>query len=95
MKKRRVSHRPAPTSELGSPAEHTEGKQMADEIAEGQRVRFTGTHDQSHTFTGTVVKVHDDSDLVDIAVEPDGKAIEVETTMTANKRDVTPVDEAA
>lgn len=68
---------------------------MPDEISEGQRVRFTQTHDAAHTFTGTVVRVHEDSDLVDIAVEPDGKAIEVETTMTANKRDVTPVDEAA
>lgn len=94
MKKRRVSHRPAPASEVQAPAEHTEGK-MADEISEGTRVRFTQTHDTSHSFTGTVVRVHEDSDLVDIAVEPDGKAIEVETTMTANKRDVTPLDEAA
>jgi hypothetical protein len=91
-KQRRVSHKSAE-----APAEHTEGKEMPEhnEISEGTRVRFTQTHDKSHSFTGTVLRVHDDANLVDISVEPDGKAIEVETVMTANKADVVPVDEAA
>jgi hypothetical protein len=90
-KQRRVSHKSAE-----APAEHTEGKEMEhDEISEGTRVRFTQTHDKSHSFTGTVLRVHEDANLVDISVEPDGKAIEVETVMTANKADVVPVDEAA
>jgi hypothetical protein len=62
-------------------------------VVEGDRVRFTGTHDKMHTFTGTVVRVHDDSDLVDISVEPDGKTIEVEAIMTAHSADVTPAEE--
>jgi hypothetical protein len=62
-------------------------------LEEGQRVKFFGTHDKSHQFTGTIVRVHDDSDLVDIATEPDGKAIEIETILTAHATDVTPVEE--
>jgi len=94
MKKRRTAHKPA--GEI-QPVEHSEEtKQMPKgKVSEGDRVQFTQSHDKMHTFTGTVVRVHDDSDLVDISVEPDGKAIEVETVMTANAAEVTPVDEAA
>jgi hypothetical protein len=62
-------------------------------LEEGQRVKFYGTHDKSNQFTGRVVRVHEDSDLVDIAAEPDGKAIEVETTLTAHSSDITPLEE--
>jgi hypothetical protein len=65
----------------------------AKKLAEGQRVKFFGTHDKSNQFTGMIVRVHGDSDLVDIAAEPDGKAIEIETILTAHASDVTPVEE--
>jgi hypothetical protein len=65
----------------------------AKKLAEGQRVKFFGTHDKTNQFTGTIVRVHEDSDLVDISAEPDGKAIEVETILTAHASDVTPVEE--
>jgi hypothetical protein len=65
----------------------------AKKLAEGERVKFFGSHDKSHQFTGTIVRVHEDSDLVDIATEPDGKAIEIETILTAHATDVTPVEE--
>jgi hypothetical protein len=71
--------------------EHLGVNEMAFE--EGQRVKFYGTHDKSNQFTGTIVHVHEDSDLVDIAAEPDGKAIEVETILTAHATDVTPLEE--
>ena len=65
----------------------------AKKLAEGERVKFFGTHDKSHQFTGTIVRVHEDSDLLDIATEPDGKVIEVEVILTAHASDVTPVEE--
>jgi hypothetical protein len=60
---------------------------------EGQHVKFFGTHDKSNQFTGTIVHVHEDSDLIDIAADPDGKAIEVETILTAHASDVTALEE--
>jgi len=65
----------------------------AKKLAEGERVKFYGTHDKANQFTGTIVRVHEDSDLVDIATEPDGKAIEVEVILTAHASDVTQVEE--
>jgi hypothetical protein len=59
----------------------------------GQRVKFFRTHDKATELTGTILKVHDGSDLVDIATEPDGKAIEIETLETAHVSDVTPIAE--
>lgn len=70
-----------------------EDKRPMTDLAEGQHVKFYGTHDKSHQFTGTIVRVHEDSDLVDISAEPDGKAIEVETVLTAHSSDVTPIEE--
>lgn len=55
----------------------------------GQHVKFYGTHDKSNRLTGTIVRVHEDSDLVDISVEPDGKVIEVATILSAHSSDVT------
>lgn len=65
----------------------------AKKLAEGERVKFFGTHDKSHQLTGTIVRVHEDSDLVDISAEPDGKVIEVSTILTAHSSDVTPIEE--
>lgn len=62
-------------------------------FAEGQRVKFRRSHDKALELTGTIVKVHEDSDLVDIATEPDGKVIEVETIETAHTADVTPLED--
>lgn len=54
----------------------------------GQRVKFYRTHDQSHQLVGKIAAFSETSDLVDIVAEVDGKAVEVETTMTANIKDV-------
>jgi hypothetical protein len=51
-------------------------------------VSFLSTHDKFHRLTGTIEQFHEGSDLVDILAEPDGKAIEVERTMTAHLDDV-------
>jgi hypothetical protein len=76
-----------PTPETGAAETGTK------KLAEGERVKFFGTHDKSNQFTGTIVHVHEDSDLVDIAAEPDGKAIEIETILTAHSSDVSPIEE--
>lgn len=71
-------------------------KPMAEEkqgFEQGQRVKFRRSHDKSLELTGTVVRVHSDADLVDIATEPDGKVLEVETIETAHFADVTPIEE--
>jgi hypothetical protein len=65
----------------------------AKKFSEGQRVKFYGTHDKSNQFTGRIVRMHEDSDLIDISAEPDGKAIEVETVLTAHSSDVTPLED--
>jgi hypothetical protein len=63
------------------------------DVKKGQRVKFRSTHDQSHEHTGTIVRVHDDSELVDIAVEPDGKISEVASVATAHRLHCTPIAE--
>jgi hypothetical protein len=63
------------------------------DVKKGQRVKFKSTHDQSHEHTGTIVRVHEDSELVDIAVEPDGKIFEVASVATAHRKDCTAVTE--
>lgn len=62
-------------------------------FVEGQRVKFKSTHDQQHELTGTIVRVHEDSDLVDIETEPDGKIIEVASVATAHAKDCTLIEE--
>lgn len=62
-------------------------------LAVGQRVRFFGTHDKAHQLTGTIERFHDDSDLVDITTEIDGKAVEVETLRIAHVSDITAAEE--
>jgi hypothetical protein len=57
----------------------------------GQRVGFLPTHDKATPLTGTIVAFHEDSDLVDIEAEPDGKAVEVERVFQAHISDVTPL----
>jgi ribosome maturation factor RimP len=59
----------------------------------GQRVKFYRTHDGAHQLTGTIEKFHEDSDLVDITTEIDGKAVEVERLETAHVSDVTAAEE--
>ena len=55
------------------------------------RVKFRPTSNTALELTGKVTLVHDDSDLVYVTAEPDGKAVEVETTMAAHAKDVTPL----
>jgi hypothetical protein len=57
----------------------------------GQRVKFHPASNTALELTGKVALVHEDSDLVDVTAEADGKAVEVETTMAAHAKDVTPV----
>jgi len=57
----------------------------------GQRVKFLRSHDRTVELTGRIVKIHDDSDAVDIETEPDGRIAEVSTTETAHAADVTAI----
>ena len=58
----------------------------------GQRVKFRRSHDKALELTGTIVRVHENyPDLLDIATEPDGKILEVETIETAHIADVSPI----
>lgn len=59
----------------------------------GQRVNFYRAHDKATLLTGTIGKFHEDSDLVDIETEADGKAIEVERIETAHISDLRAIDE--
>jgi hypothetical protein len=61
----------------------------------GQRVKFLRSHDRTVELTGRIVKIHDDSDAVDIETEPDGRIAEVSTTETAHAADVTVVTEVS
>lgn len=65
------------------------------DLSPGQRVRFRRSHDKAVELTGKIVKVHEDEDVVDVQVEPDGKLAEVETTETAHVDDITPLEEVA
>jgi hypothetical protein len=64
-------------------------------FSEGQRVKFRRSHDKATVLTGTIVKMHDDCDLVDIATEPDGKILEVETIETTHTADLIPLEEVS
>jgi len=59
----------------------------------GQRVKYFPAHDKSNPRTGVIEAFHEDSDLVDITAEPDGKAVEVEKLETAHISDVTDAEE--
>jgi len=61
----------------------------------GQRVKFLRSHDRTVELTGRIVKIHDDSDAVDIETEPDGRIAEVSTRETAHAADVTVLGEAS
>ena len=56
----------------------------------GQRVKFLRSHDRTVELTGRIVKIHEDSDAVDIETEPDGRIAEVSTIETAHRADITP-----
>jgi len=58
----------------------------------GQRVKFLRSHDRTVELTGRIVKIHEDSDAVDIETEPDGRIAEVSTIETAHRGDITAVD---
>ncbi len=59
----------------------------------GQRVRFSRSHDGAVELVGRIVKIHEDSESVDIETEPDGRIAEVSTTETAHAANITPVGE--
>lgn len=59
----------------------------------GDRVKFFRTHDKGTELTGTITGFREDSDLVDVTAEPDGKAVEVERTEQAHISDLTEADE--
>ncbi len=54
----------------------------------GDRVKFFRLHDKQTALVGTIEKFHEDSDLVDIKAEVDGKKVEVERTESAHLDDV-------
>lgn len=57
----------------------------------GQRVRFRRSHDRNVELTGSIVKIHETDDCVDVETEPDGKIAEVSTIETAHISDLTPI----
>jgi hypothetical protein len=65
------------------------------DVKKGQHVKFRSTHDPGREHSGTIVRVHEDSELVDIAVEPDGKIFEVASVTTAHRSQCTPIAEEA
>ena len=48
------------------------------DVKEGDRVKFSPTHNKAVELVGKVVKVHESGDLVDVECEVDGKIVEVE-----------------
>ena len=64
-------------------------KATTTDFAEGDRVKFRPAHNKALELVGKVAKVHEDSDLVDIECEVDGKLVEVEGHLqTAHISDV-------
>ncbi len=62
---------------------------MAEKLEVGQRVRFRRSHDKATELTGKIVKLHEDSDLIDVETEPDGRIAEISTTETVHSSDAT------
>lgn len=63
------------------------------QLAVGQRVKFFRMHDKATQLTGKITEIHEDSDLVNVVTEVDGRMIEVETNETVHASDVTPIAE--
>jgi hypothetical protein len=64
-------------------------KVFKDAFSVGQRVWFARSHDKVTKLFGRILKIHSGSaDCVDIATEPDGKAVEVAGIETAHAGDV-------
>jgi hypothetical protein len=62
---------------------------MAEQLFQlGERVRFFRSHDKTLELTGTIVKIHEDADLVDIEIEADGRMIEVSRVETVHLADI-------
>jgi hypothetical protein len=62
---------------------------MAEQLFQlGERVCFFRSHDKTLELTGTIVKIHEDADLVDIEIDADGRVIEVSRTETVHLADI-------
>ena len=68
----------------------------SDQFQEGDRVTFLSSHNKALELVGKIVKIHEESDLLDIEADVDGKIIEVEGhVQTISAADVKAAGEGA